>query len=163
MRLTNEMKRKIVTNVMAELPYVDYETQMRERFRALQLEYLKKQEVFKDITWKDVTDNFISQSDYFLDMNFSKYLFPWVPAHKDTVMLDLRQKKSEQSRKHATLRSHLTGALESITTVKKLLEAYPEFEKHLNLPPVTKQLPATNVIKELMEAGWHEPEDKEQK
>lgn len=163
MRLTNEMKRKIVVNVMAELPRIDYGTQMRERFSALQLEHLKKQEVFKDVTWKDVTDNFNAQSVYILDMVFLGYLYKSIDEHKDTVMLDLHKKRWDQNNKHKNLRTSLTGALESVTTVKKLLEMYPEFEKHLNLPPVKKQLPATNVIKELMEAGWTKPEDKGQK
>jgi hypothetical protein len=62
---------------------------------------------------------------------------------------------------HEELRSKLTGAIASVSTVKRALELFPEFAKYLPVEaPKGSLLPmVVNLVPDLVKAGW--PKDQQ--
>jgi hypothetical protein len=64
--------------------------------------------------------------------------------------------------KRNALAERMELTLSRVRTLKQLQDAFPELKKYMppDQPAYTAMVPATNIIRELMDAGWPKGKDK---
>lgn len=166
MRLTNYHRKAFVKAVLADVPTVDYEAQMRSVFDAAQLEWAKNVSPVLAGMLKDASlRGFLSFSSRRVPQdgptiewfNGLAGFHSCVPARVLEEMRRLAKLSEEQGEMLATLRAKVEGAINACTTVKVAKQRLPEFEKYL---PKETDAPSHSVpviadlVSDLVKAGW---------
>jgi len=152
MRLTKAMKNQILDAVMADVPEVDYDDQIKviaakEAFEQLPVELRVAMERNKDVI------NYLATS-YNLGARVSNCHYEPSDAVKAET-LPIFEARAEQYTARCNLKKELYGVFQAVTTTQKLLKMFPEFEKYIPVEMEnTTNLPVTKVIGDLMNAGW---------
>lgn len=168
MRLTNSMREKMLANIMADVPKVDYETQFHDAVR-------KKVVPLQAAAGISGVDPLRLQSPSVYVRATKKYSahhnFPCltgsgrglITAEVENLCKDSELKKLvDQHHEQQQVRNELSGKLRhkllTFHTLEKLLEAAPEFKPYVpsDMPPkATPMLPAcTDIITDLTKLGW---------
>ncbi len=177
MKLNNSQRQAFVRAVMQDVPQVDYTTQLKTAVQDY-LYHLAPADVRKLYDDESLRKYLTlgSVSLYREDVGFTDiYLVPYGESGnlwgRPDMRIDLSKadespalgvikslvtSKVQQRIAHANLEQKLTGAINSVNTLKQALELLPEFAKYLpEEQTVTKQLPAVaNLVADLNKAGW---------
>lgn len=160
MRLTNYQRDAFITNVMNDVPSIDYDEQIRttvvEHFVSLLPP--KVRAVWDD---KKARGYLTTAHSYAGRVGAT---VPYYCRHTESAdderaraaAAHLCEARKAQLETRTALRSSLHGVAYSVTTRKALAEKLPEFEKYL--PPeaeTSTNLPAlANVLTDFIKAGW---------
>lgn len=156
-RLTNDMRNKLIINILADIPRVDYKEIMVKRFYQQQMDALPIS--IRHIELDKLKELFEEHSTYFSKGNtYLRRLVKHVDPGKDEILTRLVESKSAQDERISDIKLSLKSSLSTIATVKGLLKIYPEFEKYLDIQKDVINLPACNVVADLMKAGWRKKE-----
>ena len=169
MRLTKHQKDRFVDGVMGDTPKIDYDalaktlitnhirSTLPEQVRALLGTPMEKYiKVERCVTPHGLSDIYVmgaAELTYttHIAQEISAQLHAWAQAAID-------QRKARQS-----LAIRVGAMIAPYTTLKAALKALPEFAKYLpsdSTPTATPDLPASNVVAELMAAGWPKQQQK---
>lgn len=157
MRLTKDIRRVIREKILADLPTrIDYEAMAQAIVDEESLSQLPAPLLWAISQDKGVK-NYLSRQ-YQHGLPFGPYAYEFYKCSADTraKLLGLRSQNREQYEQRLGLSNTIDAMLESVTTVKKFIEAFPEFAKYApgEVEPA-KQLPANNIIKQLEALGWN--------
>lgn len=167
-RLTIADRDAFVRRVMQDVPKVDYEQQMTDLILADAVAQLPPK---VRAVWDDTaTRGFLDTSSYWDTRQLVPSVMVPFPSRRDwqlsdlaSVVLDKLNAAAEaQKRTLDDLRSKLRGVAASVTTVKALRTALPEFEKYMPVDEAatSRTVPAiANVVSDFVRAGW--PKDKQ--
>lgn len=165
MRLTKTDKEAFVRAVLDDVPSHDFD----EMAQLLVIGYFKKVlpknvlAVLEDKETRDyIGSNYVGMPGclcYFYSRYCPVGWQGWAQFPEDVSIRlnELATFKKEQTAKFGALRSEVTGMIEPITTLKAALAKLPEFAKYLPAEREvtgTVNLPVSNVVAELMHAGW---------
>lgn len=166
MRLTNDKRRAFVNAVIADVPKVDYKEQIRKLLLDAAVEMLP--EPIRKI-WDNPELRHYLGSNYIYCFNVGVAYPRNIQCESDFPIgtihaLDkLKVKADEQVEKIEELKTKLTSLVNGCSTLKQLKLAVPELEKYmpadnqLSLSHTNRSLPVvTNVIADLVKAGWKE-------
>lgn len=165
MRLTQFDKTAFVRAVLDDVPEVDYSEQARK----LAMKHLIGrmpgivQQAYKE------HPEWIKTAHVGLPSNLQAFHGPALgyvsygtfPDELKEQLAELSGAAKAQSSVRNTLENKVTGLINSVTTLKAALKNFPEFAKYLPADrdaAGTANLPAANVIADLINAGW--PKDK---
>lgn len=152
MRLTNAMRDKILKAVMADVPKIDYESQVnaildKYAHDALPVELRVAIERNPDIK------NYLA-TGYVCSSRVSNCHYI-APEEVKAEIQPIRELSYAQNNRHYELERELRGVFDAVTTTQKLAKMFPEFEKYIPKETEnTTNLPVTKVIGDLMNAGW---------
>lgn len=168
MKLTKTAREIFLNNVMADVPFVDYEQQIEE---AVRKEFVDKlppavRRVWDDAALRSYIETRVVSLPRASDEAFVGYVY--VPCLSDEryeyapnnevqrlVKLNTAQKELRNA-----LMTKLQAVASSCTTDKALREALPEFAKYVpSDTPTDRSVPTlTGVVDAFKQAGW--PSDK---
>lgn len=163
MRLTSEIKKEIINKIIDDIPQHDFRQQAHD---------LMKKEYEKLIP-KEIKELIKTNPERF-SKEYRGYDAPgcWegvqvcVIGHSReedklsaSVLAQIHEllKQNEDQRQMLNkVHNELSTAFAGISTLKKAIEIFPEFEKYFPIPEDSpKYLPVhTNVVVSLMDAGW---------
>lgn len=166
MKLTNTMRDAFVRQVMDDVPQMDYDEQIRKAAVKAALSLVPP--VVKK-AWEDKESNgFVETTTIYgstipsprgwTDKDVYHNKVREVPELKELV-----NKRDAQRDSRRALTEKLRSVAYSVTTVKMLKEAMPEFAKYLpaDQPTAVRTLPVVaNVVNELVKAGWPKDQKK---
>jgi hypothetical protein len=164
MRLTNLHREAFVRAVLADVPFIDYDEQMRAIIREDAINALPA--AVRGIAREPLLEMFLNKEYYYgsaktpsvmiyaPDRDFYKMSNGAAEKIRSLVELDGAQQKVRND-----LREKLTASINACTTRKIALERMPEFEKYLPVDPEVggngRYLPAiANLVTDLAAAGW---------
>ena len=169
MRLTKDTRSAFVRAVIADVPKVDYDEQIRKLLLDTAIGLLP--EPVRKI-WDDPELNSYLRTTYHYFAGVSvciprttdiKESFP---AEILNAIDDLENKSYKQYEKITELRTKLTTVVNGCSTLKQLKLALPELEKYmpadnqLTLSHTNRSLPVVaNVMGDLIKAGWKYPKE----
>lgn len=152
-RLINDMRNKLVINIMADIPRIDYKEIMAKRFDQMQIDSLPFE--IKQMSLIQLRNLFGEYPTYFSKGGtYLKRLVKSADPDKDEILTRLAASNEAQDKRLNDIKMSLMASLGAVTTIKSLLKTYPEFEKYLDIRKDIVNLPACNVITDLMKAGW---------
>lgn len=155
-RLSGRDRDRLVSKILDDIPTINYNEQINELLSKVSKEQLPvelKAAIKADSTilfhvyldrWKDDTG-------YYRDV-YGRDFQPTNETQHEVMRLN--KLREDQASTRRTLKSNLRNALMSITTVKQLLEVFPEFAKYVVVETETLNLPAPVIVTDLMKAGW---------
>jgi len=165
MKLTSDIKRRIVNAVLNDVPKVDYTEQIAKIVKDVAFSLLPEE--VKALP-PEVRDIFTWQGYFTAFPGLTLYLF----TDKDDILFDILIEKLKvnieyqnlhgrglaQGETLQTLRSEITQCLRTCTTDKQLRDKFPEFAKYLpeETKTETENLPVVQVVEHLKAAGWKE-------
>lgn len=164
MNLTKSHKQAFVRAVMNDVPRTDYAQQLRDKIEAIIVRNLPKeiQEIRKN---GKLVHHLEGKTIYALGVNF--YLRGTVESYGEPSLMQFATESEwselvewsrlmkEQDRNRTVLERDLTGSVEGVRTLKQLQNLFPEMVKYMpSQIERTNNLPATNVVSALVQAGW---------
>jgi hypothetical protein len=174
MRLTKLHKEAFVIGVMADVPDAKFDDRIQELVKAeilanmpealrkltadpQVLPYLRREDI--SFGWGNGVTSFrffSTAHTHSLD-SVCQLLSPEGAKKVKSLWAEFEAEKAA----HEELRSKLTGAIASVSTVKQALELFPEFAKYLPVEtPKGSLLPmVVNLVPDLVKAGW--PKDRQ--
>lgn len=165
MRLTNLHREAFVRAVLADVPFIDYDEQIRKIVCEDAIEALPAavQKVARDATLKAYlnTTYFYRSGRHMPSVSVigrdrDGYSMSSTAEGKVNTLLEL---KSEQATVRNDLETKLKAAIGACATRRAAVESLPEFEKYLPVDPggrpKSEYLPAiANLVTDLAAAGW---------
>ena len=158
MKLTKAIRENIVTLIMADVPVIDYDSQVRDAIVSKAKEMTPK--VILDLATKEATAKwFGTQTVYIQNIGYIAVLGPeedssFYNALKEHVK-PLVEKHHKQLTERSNIKVNLEVTLSTCNTDKELIERFPEFAKYLPKEGNTLNLPATTAVMDsLKAAGW---------
>ena len=154
-RLSSQDRTDLVRKIMLDVPKIDYVQQLN----CLHLNASKEQlpEALKEAIRKDSKclrhihqDQVYRNGDYVLAYGHDYEITPEVLEAAGNIDALLQEQKSARR----DMENHLRSALSRITTIKKLLELFPEFEKYIEGEIETPKALVFSIVEDLTEAGW---------
>jgi len=147
-------KQAFVKAIMADVPQVDYESQIRKRVEKAVYDAAPPE--IKAVLDKPELHKYLGpHSVYYSRENRALYTIGATSNFRcDCTTLDAAH--VEQARARKELETKLTSAIAGMTTRKQIATAFPEFEKYLPAEPAkSTNLPAlTDVVNQVKAAGW---------
>lgn len=161
MRLNKSDKESFVRRVMQDVPQIDFDELARA---AIQDDALKQMPATIRAIYDDVSLRPFLYLKY-VSANFNGQVcvyagYDYTGSHELCVKLDeLREGYYKQKRDRADLEMRVRSMIYSCNTIQNARKTLPEFAEYLpDREPVCKTLPAvTNVVTDLMLAGWKQP------
>lgn len=164
MKLTNNLRDAFINAVMADVPTVDYQQQIRNEADRMCREAMppKLRALLKDPECEKWINREFSVVGG-VAMTFVCYAprdnknCGMLKTHELQRLRDISDDLKAQDRARQELRGKLRSAAYSVTTRKALVSALPEFEKYLppDEPAACRALPAVaNVVADFVKAGW---------
>lgn len=157
MRLTKDIRRVIREKILADLqPQIDYGAMAQSIVNEESFNQLPNALQVAIVSDKSARD-YLSRH-YQSGLPFALYAYASYQRSADTweKLSELRSQNREQYEQRQAVSQKIDVMLESVTTVKKFVESFPEFAKYVpDAPEPVKQLPANNIIKELEALGWN--------
>lgn len=165
MKLTKKLRGRLLSDIMADLPRVDYEEELRV---FLQKDALDKLPV--------ELRNAIALNPEVVDYLYDGYVYPFRCVGLGGVRVanakykpdvsegsgakrihDLHEKQRDQRHK---LQTQIEGVLEQCKTTQEFVKVFPQFEGYIPKTEVAviTNLPATQVVEEMIAAGWKQKE-----
>lgn len=157
MRLTKDIRRVIREKVLADLPpKIDYDAMAQDLVNEESFNQLPTALQVAITSDKSARDYLSRQYQHGLPFGLYAYASYQCSADTRTKLLGLKSQHREQYEQRLRLSHKIDAMLESVTTVKKFIECFPEFAKYVpDAPEPGKQLPANNIIEELEALGWN--------
>lgn len=165
MRLTNDIRREFVKNVMADVPRSDYASQIEQVLlddavaqlpppvRALWDDPKLRKYVIEDNFWLNDVSIFSPDVPCSCEGRL-----PFTEKAVDQVIA-LKRLEDAQTEAHNDLRLRLNAIVKSCGTSESLAKKLPEFEKYIPSAAAPSTLPVlANLAADFMKAGW--PKDK---
>lgn len=156
MRLTIGIKTDFINSLMADIPEIDYNSQIEKLAQdeaASQLPTAIKSMIQADKTLLPfLAQRSLYRYGIYMHVSHIEYKMSDDVKEKCVALEGLRDAQSESRRE---VKGQMEGLIASFTTVKALEAAIPELAHYL--PPSadpTKNLPVSNAIASLMTAGW---------
>lgn len=181
MKLTKQHREDFVQAVMADVPRIDYKTQVEDLVRKLWREILKKEKL-TDISEARLNRENVIVRYYTHDStnkavpeipegerhwNYTSQVFCSLRLHglteeeanfnKHPEIGELLKKLVDQVNQRHEMSKRIRAVIDACSTLKQAKEALPEFEKYLPKEPekVDRSLPVVgNLVAELTKAGW---------
>lgn len=154
MRLTGTLREAFVRSVLADVPSVDYETQIADEARRMSIANMPKWLQDACAKHKELLSYLRTTSDWGSGASFFT-AGPRTAENKADLarLVDLR---AEQRAARQELKDKLTNVARGCNTVKQLADALPEFAKYLPKEnAIDRSVPAAaNVVAEFVKAGW---------
>lgn len=164
MRLNTTHKKAFVNAVMADVPQVDYNDQIR------QYVFIAARQLMPD-SIRTIWDDKDLRGWLRMDNTIMGGVSVVYPAQKAGPRLDrntavddhirrLAALNEEQHQRRQRLQAHLEASIVNIRTSDALKTAFPEFEKYIPAEEASsRNLPAlANLVSEFVQAGW--PKDR---
>jgi len=157
MRLTNDLRNAIIDNILKYVPTVNNNAAIEKLVNGEahdQLPTALKKAIYEDKDVKNYLEYECLRTPPFRGIYVQNRHYK--PSEKVIKQAQkLHNEQSESRSKIRKLREELKGLLGGITTLEKLIKQIPEFEKHVpDTSKPLKNLPVTQVIGDLMKAGW---------
>ena len=155
MRLTQSMRNQFVNRVMADVPSVDYDTQIADRARQMSRANMPPWLQDCCARHKDL-EGFLRTAIHW-GTSTSYYLAGPLTAENVASLEALQKAKQDQWGERADLKRKLLDSLAACSTVKQLADTYPEFAKYLPKAASAtfdRTVPAANVVADFVKAGW---------
>ena len=164
MRLSTSMRQAFVRAVMDDVPFVDYDEQLRQLAQktvdgyrpAALVRALALDPSIQD--WLNRDYQFISKYSQSFCLVGAKQSLDRLNADKDFTQAaqNLRKQQQAQLEQRSALESKLKASAQACQTRAQLAKALPEFEKYLPIEAGnSKCLPAlANLMSDFMAAGW---------
>lgn len=162
-RLLNRERDAIVSQIMADIPVIDYVAPMRKRAVAIGVEIMPP--AVKRVYEDRATSHFIIGGTHHLDC-MSLYVPGYSDAYDspgkfklktDPEIQRLHKLHDEQTKARETLRRDLSRHLYSVSTDKEFRERFPDLAKYcpegLTPKPVIANLPATTALIDSLKAA----------
>lgn len=163
MRLTNTIREAFVRSVMNDVPFIDYEEQIRSLVNK-KVEAIHKSVGIQKIDTERLTSIYISirgtegkryssTSVYVKGLTASEQR----GIQSDLDLIALADNEYAQAESRNALRKKIDYAIKACTTRKQAVEALPEFEKYLpeDEAKAMRSVPAiANVLSDFVKAGW---------
>lgn len=159
MRLTNSMRNVIRDKILAGLPSeVDYQDQAQQLVWADCISQMPKDLQTAISLCPEIKNYLWAEYAYFhgascLGLRSFKHYTPGEEIKTKVNQLhDAHEKQRDERR---SIKRKLEAILDSVTTVKKFIDNFPEFEQYVpKIDEPIKNLPATTILNELAELGW---------
>ena len=164
MRLSTSMRLAFVRAVMDDVPFVDYDEQLRQLAQntvdgyrpAALVRALDLDPSIQD--WLNRDYQFISKYSQSFCLVGSKPSLDRLNADQDFTLAaqNLRKQQQAQLEQRSALETKLKASAQACQTRAQLAKALPEFEKYLPIEAGnSKCLPAlANLMSDFMAAGW---------
>ena len=164
MRLSTSMRQAFVRAVMDDVPFVDYDEQLRQLAQkavdsyrpAALVRALDLDPSIQD--WLNRDYQFISKYSQSFCLVGAKQSLDRLNADKDFTQAaqNLRKQQQAQLEQRSALETKLKASAQACQTRAQLAKALPEFEKYLPIEAGnSKCLPAlANLMSDFMAAGW---------
>lgn len=164
MRLSTSMRLAFVRAVMDDVPFVDYDEQVRELAQKTVDSYrpaalVRALEIDPSIQdWLNRDYQYIHKYQKSFCLVGAKPSLDRLNADKDFTQaaLNLRKQQQAQNEQRSALEAKLKASAQACQTRAQLAKALPEFEKYLPIEAGnSKCLPAlANLMSDFMAAGW---------
>lgn len=165
MRLTNALRDRILSAVMADLPKVDYEEELRVFLQKDAKDKLPV-ELKNAIELNPTAEIYLGDSFIhpFRCVGFggvrvmNKHYAPDVSEGSEAKRIhDLHEKQRDQRNK---LRAQIEGVLGQCKTTQDFVKVFPQFDGYIpkTEAAVITNLPAAQVVEEMIAAGWKQKE-----
>jgi thiaminase len=164
MRLSTSMRQAFVRAVMDDVPFVDYDEQLRQLAQKTVDSYrpaalVRALEIDPSIQdWLNRDYQFISKYSQSFCLVGSKQSLDRLNADPDFTQAaqNLRKQQQAQLEQRSALETKLKASAQACQTRAQLAKALPEFEKYLPIEAGnSKCLPAlANLMSDFMAAGW---------
>lgn len=161
MNLNKYDRRAFVAAVIADIPTVDYDEQIRSLVRKKALEYLPKG--LRGLIEKDpdIKRHIEQKNGWFGGIYVYVMGDVAVELKNDPALIEecdkLERLRVEQAERIAEIKSKISGVIDSCRTLKQAKQKLPEFEKYLpterGVTGVTN-LPVANLVADLSKLGW---------
>ena len=164
MRLSTSMRLAFVRAVMDDVPFVDYDEQLRQLAQktvdgyrpAALVRALDLDPSIQD--WLNRDYQFISKYSQSFCLVGAKQSLDRLNADKDFTLAaqNLRKQQQAQLEQRSALETKLKASAQACQTRAQLAKALPEFQKYLPIEAGnSKCLPAlANLMSDFMAAGW---------
>ena len=164
MRLSTSMRQAFVRAVMDDVPFVDYDEQVRELAQKTVDSYrpaalVRALEIDPSIQdWLNRDYQYIHKYQKSFCLVGSKQSLDRLNADPDFTQAaqNLRKQQQAQLEQRSALETKLKASAQACQTRAQLAKALPEFEKYLPIEASnSKCLPAlANLMSDFMAAGW---------
>ena len=159
MKLTNHLRDAYVRAVMADVPEIDHEAQVRKIVQEVALAALPPavRALYLDAKTRDLIATHMVQTHRFHIWAIPGVKAATLPAAADKKIAELAAAKAAQTVLRKDLQSKVHATAYSVTTRKALAALLPEFEKYLpdDEQAAIRTLPVVqNVIADFVKAGW---------
>ena len=164
MRLSTSMRLAFVRAVMDDVPFVDYDEQVRELAQKTVYSYrpaalVRALDLDPSIQdWLNRDYQFISKYSQSFCLVGAKQSLDRLNADKDFTLAaqNLRKQQQAQLEQRSALETKLKASAQACQTRAQLAKALPEFQKYLPIEAGnSKCLPAlANLMSDFMAAGW---------
>jgi hypothetical protein len=164
MRLTNNLRDAILRTIMDDVPFIEYDEQIKELIQKRAVAKLPPlvKRVYDDAALRGYLK--LEQYSYQFDYQGVDF-YGWFSHVGDKVELTDEDKfeitrletlSNVQASVKNELRSKVSGILRGMTTTQAFVKALPEFEKYVPKDQeATKNLPAlANLVSDFVKAGW---------
>ena len=164
MRLSTSMRQAFIRAVMDDVPFVDYDEQLRQLAQktvdsyrpAALVRALDLDPSIQD--WLNRDYQYIHKYQKSFCLVGSMQSLDRLNADKDFTLaaVNLRKLQQAQQEKRSALEAKLKASAQACQTRAQLAKAFPEFEKYLPTEAGnSKCLPAlANLMSDFMAAGW---------
>ena len=166
-RLTKSIRENIVDAIMQDIPRIDYAEKARTYVQEDALRSLppKIKEVYDD----EKLRSYIAEGTVYLRgfggvrVATDRYV---LTEEAGRIVREYTDAHEEQARNRRNMRNTLLGLFNAVTTFDQALKKLPEFAvyiKRFDTSPTfdATNLPVANIIPQLAELGWKQPEDKQ--
>ena len=164
MRLSTSMRQAFIRAVMDDVPFVDYDEQLRQLAQKTVDSYrpaalVRALEIDPSIQdWLNRDYQFIHKYQQSFCLVGSKQSLDRLNADPDFTQAaqNLRKQQQAQNEQRSALETKLKASAQACQTRAQLAKALPEFEKYLPIESSnSKCLPAlANLMSDFMAAGW---------
>jgi Nucleotide modification associated domain 5 len=155
MRLTNTLREAFVRAAMDDVPYIDYDEQIRS------LVNTKVADMYSFHGLSKIAPDRLKNSYFYL--NGQSFSVNGLYGEETKAIKELADiaaliaLATEQDNKRTTLQINIKGAINACNTRKQAVAALPEFEKYLPADEGAslRSLPViANVFSDFVKAGW---------
>lgn len=160
MRLTETLREAFVRAAMADVPSVDYDTQIADKARRMSIANMPEWLQDACAKHKELLGYLRTVSDW--DSGASFFTAGPRTAENTAELRELRRLANRQKDDRRALSNKLESVAAACNTTKQLADALPEFAKYLPKENAAdRSVPAVaNVVAEFVKAGWPKGEKK---
>lgn len=164
-RLTKALREKIVSAIVQDIPKIDYNEKARIYVQADAIRSLppKVREVYDDEKLRP----YIAEGNVYLrifgGIRVATNMYLMSEGTKEIIRA-YNAAHEEQANNRRSMRNALLGLFNAVTTFDQALKKLPEFAVYIKRFDTTptfdvSNLPVANIIPQLTELGWKQPED----
>lgn len=162
MKLTISMKNSLVAAIYADVPKVDYATEIEQIIRKTAFDVLPPE--IRALP-EDVFVAFIARKSYWEPETKQSFYLPTDNKELTFKILSARLRENpkfmelcalhnaQKDNRHG-IKAEIRQAINSCNTDKQLISRYPEFAKYLPTQNEISNLPTVPIIEHLKAAGW---------